>query len=193
MSSVTFICNLALSNIGKGTINDIDEASAEANVCNLHYEKVRDIALQGFSWSWAMKAQTLPQLANDWTERFQFAYRRPQDCLKILRLVPDVDVRNDRVLLDYAVRGALIYCDQPTAMLEYIARIDDPTKYPPLFQEALGWALAAKIALPLTKDQSIRKDAYQIAAQAMNAAQTADANEEAVFWNVRSELIEARN
>jgi hypothetical protein len=192
MTSITAICNIALSNIGKGDINDYSEASEEARQCRLHYPFVRDTALQSFEWSWAIKRQALAELSNTWTERFQFEYRRPTDCLKPLRIVSELADGRDHAEVEYSIKGTSILCSHPDAVLEYIENVEDPGRFPPLFREALCWALASKIALPLTKDREIRKDAYDAARQAMSAARVADANEVPTFWSQPSSLIDVR-
>lgn len=48
MPSVIEICNLALSAIGQGIINALDEHSPQAEACSLHYESARDAVLREF-------------------------------------------------------------------------------------------------------------------------------------------------
>ncbi len=192
MTSVVSICNLALSNIGKGTISDINEASAEAQQCKLQYYNCRDTLLQAHPWTFARKVQALAALANDWESRWAYRYQKPSDCLKIVRLVPDIDFPDDIDPAPHGLRASSIYASYSPVFLEYTRLEDDPTKYPPLFADALAWSLSARIAMPLTRDQSIRKDAYQMAVAATSAAQTADANDEPRRYNVEASWIAAR-
>lgn len=178
MTSVVAICNLALSNIGKGTISDISEGSAEARQCRLHYDVCRNSLLQQFPWMFARKVQSLAALENDWPERWSYRYQRPSDCLTIIRLVPALDRADDTEPAPHGLRAGSVYADHSPAFLEFTREEADPIKYPPLFVDALAWALAARIAIPLTKDQSMRKDAYQLAISAQSAAAAADANSE---------------
>jgi len=193
MTSVVSLCNIALDHIGVPSIADLDEASEEARKCNLHYALTRDTMLQGYPWLFAKKTLVLAEVANVWEERWEHSYTRPSDCLKVRRIVPEIDRGEETNPIPYSVGEGLIFCNSSPAKLEYTKRFEDPAKFPPLFQEALTWALASKICIPLTKDQSLRKDAYQLASQTLNAAQTADANEELSFWDVSSQLIEARS
>jgi hypothetical protein len=192
MSSVTTICNLALSNIGKKTIADINEASTEAKTCRIHYALTRDTMLQAYEWEFAKTTVDLAEVTNIRSERWQRAYARPQNCLKPLRIVQDVYVPDDTDEVPYAATEGLIFCDLSPAKLEFIQRFEDPSRFPPLFEDALSWALAAKIAIPLTADQSSRKDAYQIARSSLDTAKTADANENQTTWANNSALIDAR-
>ncbi len=177
MTSNVSICNLALSNIRKPSISDMNEASEEARQCKLHFEIARDTLLQLYPWEFAKKAQALAPIANDWTSRWGYAYARPTDCLKILRIVPEIDFPNDIDPPQHGLRAGAIYTGFDPAWLEFTSKEIDPSKFPPLFVDAFAWALAARLALPLTGDRSIRADAVQMASAARVAAETADANE----------------
>jgi hypothetical protein len=56
--------------------------------------------------------------------------------------------RDDQVLL----------CDYLTPTLIYTSKITNPEKFPPVFGDALAWAIAKEIALPLTKKPSLKKE-----------------------------------
>jgi len=193
MTTVVEICNLALSSLGKGVpISALDEASEEARQCKQHYGFARDWLLQQFEYQFARKVLALPSLTNDWAERWGYRYSKPNDCLKIIRIVPPIDDADD-LPISYGVRGASVYTDDETAKLEYTFRQEDPSTYPPQFVDALAWALAARIAFPLTRDRQIRADAVQMAAELRHAAEDADANNEINSYVVPAAHIEARN
>lgn len=199
MSSVVYICNLALGNIGKDSISSIDEASAEARACKQFYDIVLSTALQSYTWRWAVKTEALAQKTNDRENRWLFAYQRPVDCLKIIRVVDesltDYMPYGDGIKAgghDYAVEGDTIYCDLSPAFLQYTQKLNDPARFPPLFVDAVAMALSARIAFTITRDLKIRADAVTLAGQAMEAARMADANEVRETSDWPSEAIEAR-
>lgn len=184
MTSVVSICNLALANIAKKDINSLTEASAEARACNRFYEVTRDILLQAYPWRFAGKTQSLAQLTNDKPGAWAYAYRRPTDCLKVRWIRPEYSLTDpcpqslqDEISNPYEIEGEMIYCNLSPAFLRYTFRLTDPTKFPPLFVEALAWHLAVRIAMPLTRDPKIRADAFQLAMAAKGSAEMADANE----------------
>jgi hypothetical protein len=199
MTSVVSICNLALSNMAKDNISDLDEASPEAKLCKQFYEHVRDTILQAYPWRFARKTASLAEIANTKEDRWLYAYRRPTDCLKVIRL-------NDANLADYLpysdgivggafaydLEGTSLFCDLTPAYLEYTVRLEDPTKFPPLFVEALAWHLAVRLAMPITRDPKARADAYQLAMRMQNEAAVADANEVRETSDFASEMVEAR-
>lgn len=187
------ICNIALSShLGAGTINSLNEQSPEAAVCNLHYEPARDMVLQSYPWSFAQRVEPLAPLSNDRPQAWAQRYARPAACLKLLRITPTANWPVDAPLDAYQLLGQSIYCNIAQAYIEYTFLETDVSKYPPLFAEALAVTLAARMAMPITRNESIRKNLANDAAAAMIRAQTADANERGDTANFRPGGIQAR-
>lgn len=209
MSSDVFICNLALGNIGKPTINALTEKSAEARECSRFFEHTRDLLLQAYPWRWAGKTAALAEITNDKPGEWGYAYRKPTDCLKVRYVRPQYDATTELTLLDqspeavrqreaqwikipYELEGTSLYCGLSPALLRYTYRITDPTKFPPMFIEAFGWHLAVRLAMPLTKDPKVRADAFKLAMSMQSAAETGDANEQRETSDIDSDLVQAR-
>lgn len=199
MASIVSICNIALSNLGKDNINALSESSAEARACNQFYEHVRDTLLQGYPWRFAGKTQSLAQVANDKLGAWRFAYNRPTDCLKARWVRPQYSTIDptpqtlaEEIATPYDIDGQTVYCDLSPAFLRYTFRLTDPTKYSPLFIEALSWHLAVRLAMPLTRDPKIRADAFQLAMQTQGVAEVADANEVRENSDHDSEFVTGR-
>jgi len=200
LSSVVFICNLALTNLAKPPISSIDEESAEAAACKQYYAHVRDVLLKAHPWRFAAKTEALAEVTNLKANRWGYAYQRPADCLKVRRI-------SDESLADYlpsdgslvvaggfhhAIEGQTIFCDVSPAYLTYTFQLTDPAQFPADFIEALGWHLAVRLAMPLTRDPKIRADAYQLAVRTTASAAASDANEVRETSDSPSEVIEAR-
>lgn len=199
MSSEVFICNLALSSIGAATISSLTEASAGAIACNNFYAHTRDTLLQWHPWNFAKKVIALAELDITDDTSWLYRYERPSDCLKIRHLSDasflkpvTVDAGGSLGHWKHEVRGNSIYCDLSPAYLNYTFRNEDPTLYPPLFQEALAFALAVRLAMPLTADPKLRAEALQLSRIARDAAAVADANEEINSAEISAEMFEAR-
>jgi hypothetical protein len=199
MTSEVAICNLALSNLGKQNISALTEASTEAALCNQFYEHSRDVLLQGYPWRFARKTASLAALANTREERWQYAYKRPNDCLKIRRISTELFLDylpyEDGVVAGghaYDLEGTTIFCDLSPVYLEYTWRITDPATFPPLFVDALSWHLAVRLAMPLTRDPKVRADAFQLAQRMQSEAAVADANEVRETSDYPAEMNEAR-
>lgn len=200
MTSVVSICNLALSNLAKDNIQDLDEGSTEAKLCKQFYEHSRDTLLQVFPWRFARKTGSLAELTNTKDKRWAYAYKRPTDCLKVRRVTDEAQIDylsygEGAVAGGYAydIEGTTIFCDLSPAFLDYTWRVNDVTKFPPLFVDALAWHLAVRLAMPITRDPKIRADAFQLASKMQNEAASADANEVRETSDYPAEMMEARS
>jgi hypothetical protein len=186
MTSVVAVCNLALSHLGKDNINDLAEASAEARACNQFYSFTRDLLLQAYPWRFAGKTLAPASVTNDKPGAWGYAYNRPNDCLKVRWVRPEYsqvdylprDAGTPECLCDpHEIEGQTIYCNLSPAFLRYTFRLTDPTRYSPMFIDALALHLAVRLAMPLTRDPKARADAYQLARAMQGQAEAADANE----------------
>ncbi|UPK31824.1 hypothetical protein IVB18_26200 [Bradyrhizobium sp. 186] len=200
MASIVSICNLALSNLGKDNINALSEPTPEARACNQFYEHTRDLLLQGYPWRFATRTIALALVTNDKAGKWAYAYKRPNDCLKVLWLRPSYSADNpcqqteqEEIANPYEIEGEVIYCNLSTAFLRYIVRLVDPTKFPPLFVEALSWHLSVKLSMPLTRDPKVRADAFQLAQRTQGAAEMADANEVRETSDIDSDFLKGRS
>jgi hypothetical protein len=192
MSSVVAICNLALAHIRGGTINSIDEASAQARACKQHYDQTRRALLASYPWGWAQKRETLAAVTNDRTLRWAYAYARPADCVHFIGIADDGSTANEPDPAAHEIVGRTIYAALSPGVAIYTADQTDPTKYPPLFIDAFAAALAARIALQITGDRALRNDTLQLAKQTFDAAAAADANEDTDRPDYVPEMIAAR-
>lgn len=199
MASIVSICNLGLSNLGKENIGALTEASAEARACNQFYEHTRDTLLQSYPYRFAGKTLSLASVTNDKPGAWLYAYRRPNDCLKvrwIRREYATVDLcpqtMQEEIANPYEIEGETIYCNLSPAFLRYTFKLIDPTKYSPLFVDALSWHLSVRLAMPLTRDPKVRADAFQLAMRMQGAAEMADANEVRETSDHDSDLVAGR-
>lgn len=199
MASIVSICNLALSNIGKENINALSEASAEARACNQFYEHARDLLLQSYPWNFADKTVALAEVVEPTFGKWNHAYQRPADCLKVRWIFPYSGDDQPRIAdcdaakIPFDVDGGLIFANASPAVLVYTARIEDSSQFTPLFVDALSWHLATRLAMPLTRDPKARAEAYQLAQEMTRLAREADANETRTNYQINSALIEGRN
>ncbi len=209
MASEIDICNIALSHLGDAaTVASIDppEGSAQAEHCARFYPMARDALLEAHPWAFATRRVLLAELVNNWPQ-WQYAYARPTDCLKVLAVLskdaPD-DYQTTPVWpypeaqpapgAMYAAQipqpytceindqGAqVIYTNQEDAMMRYIARITDTTRYSYNFTMALTWALASMLAGPIIKGAEGRAEAQrcsQFAEQWLLRAKALDAQQQ---------------
>lgn len=163
MASEIDICNLALAHLGdNATVASIDppEGSAQAEHCARFYPMARDALLELHSWKFATRRATLAQLENAWAQ-WDYAYAKPADCLRVIGVIPadmsdDLLVEGVEQTQNFTVEigdslNEVILTDQADAVVRYIARQTDASKFPPLFIMALAHQLAAMMAGPVLK------------------------------------------
>lgn len=199
MSSEVAICNLALSAIGGDNINAMSDAGTEAKACRQFYAHTRDLLLQMYPWRFAGKTAALAALVdNDKEGRWLAAYARPTDCLKVRWVRQAYSPADAHITAaqevgnPYEIEGSTIYCNLSPAFLRYTYRLTDPTKFPPMFIEALAAALAVRLAMPITRDSKVRADMWQLAERTRAQAEMLDANEERETSDHDSDLVGGR-
>jgi hypothetical protein len=152
MSSKVEISNLALSHVGVGKhISNIEtEKTEEATTCKLMYPVALGYLLENYRWPKFVQTPTLALVSENPTSEWAFAYRRPNDAARILRLVSGykVDTPETRILFTEANddAGTLIYTDQPEAQAEIVIKDPDPRFFSSSFAMALSYKLAILIA-----------------------------------------------
>lgn len=163
MASAVDISNLAMSHLGQDAIIaaiDPPDGSIEAQHCATFYPIARDEMLERHAWGFARRRAQLanvelPATVTEW----QFGYQVPADCITPLAvLIPgDTDAANTQDFTwesDEDGNGVL-YTNVEDAVLRYTARVEDTTKFTPLFVIACARLLAHYAAGPITKDKSI--------------------------------------
>lgn len=190
-TSVVAICNRALSRIGAASISALTEASEQARACSVHYAACRDELLAEHPWRFASSRQTLATVDVDGPAGWDVVYARPADCLRPMALEPEAagcgrTFWHDGPLFcaspepvrspPWAEWGAYILSNEPDAVLAYVARIEDPTRFPPLFAGVLTWRLAVELASVMTDDVGRMDLARRQADRLLSSALAANAN-----------------
>ena len=166
MASIVQICNIALSRTGQSQrIDSLTERSLAAEVCALHYDNCRDLALSEFDWPFAETRVALADIGRP-TGAWQYRYRYPTDCLKAryiavpgAEVVPFISRITFKVASDSG--GSAILTNQLDAELVYTASIEDSSRYSPAFVSALAWLLCAEIAAPMKASPQVYASAFQ--------------------------------
>lgn len=181
MSSEVDICNLALSNLGdEATVTSIDpaEGSAQADRCATFYPMARDELLETHAWPFAKSRVALAERVNP-TRQWAYCYAAPANLLRVLA-VQSVDAPDDEVafVIDERLKPGLgsmlattdpfdieshpddgelvIYTNTPQAMVRYTRRMQDTTKFSPLFTTALAALLSSKLAGSVVRGEAGR-------------------------------------
>lgn len=192
MASEVDICNVALSHLGdSATVASLDppEGSAQAEHCARFYPMARDALLSLHTWSFATRRTVLAQLAIA-APGWAYAYTLPTDALDIFAIVApgDVDpgsscmpVRQHPYVREANANGnQVIYCNVEDAIARYSMRVEDTTRFSPLFVSALTWQLASMLAGPIIKGDAGMAEAkrcLQMVQVFLAQARVADANQ----------------
>lgn len=147
--TVLDICNMALSRLGESPITAIDpNGNLPARLCYMHYHPVRREVLCAHRWSFATCTANLLSSENTSPgSMHQLRHSLPADCLRVLA----VNTRS------WTLRGRAIYTTTPGVRLLYIADVEDPALFEPLFTEALTLRLAWKLCIPLINSTTARQ------------------------------------
>lgn len=175
MASEVDICNLALGHLGdNATVASLDppEGSAQAEHCARFYPIARDSLLELHAWNFATRRVQLAELTNTWVQ-WDHAYAKPADCIRMLAVIPPNVADDYTTAVGFSPNGVpmlgstavpqnyvvelnddlaeVILTDQEDAVLRYIARVTDTTKFSPLFVMTLAHHLASMLAGPVLK------------------------------------------
>jgi len=201
------ICNKALAKIGiRGAfVADMrNDDSEEAEVCAVLYDDLRDACLAAFPWPFATLRRVLARIdaaVEPARDGWAFVYAMPTGCLQPRKMWPagqgERSLRSDQ-RIPFAIEKALagddqvILCDLETPVLFYTARVEDVTKFTPLFVDAFAYLLGAEIAPSLTSKASIEQSARQRYFLKISEAQAASLNSQQEDVAPEPEALAAR-
>lgn len=159
MASQADICNIALGMLGATTrIQSINEDSAEAIACKIHYDTALGQILRTYPWSWSKKRVYLALVGEEVVTNWAYAYAYPADCVRIWSLVagttrnPDIAQSIPYELGNYE-NHKVVLTDQYQAEAIYSARITSTGMFDDQFVEAFANLLASKMAVSFAKPE----------------------------------------
>jgi hypothetical protein len=153
------IANRALQKLGAKRISSLTQDAPNARSMNAAFERVRDAELRRYDWTFAIKRASIAAdgASPDWGDYKR--YSLPNDFLRLIR--DDESGAN----VDWRIEGLYILTgDAAPLKIKYIARIEDPNFYDPLFAEAFAGRLAMECAKEITdstSDKESVKDDYK--------------------------------
>ena len=181
MASEVGICNSALSKIGvTQAITSLTEGTKNANACNEQYEKLRDDALRGHVWNFAVQRVKLAQSSTVPAFGYDHQYPLPADWL---RTVSVHDNNAGTGALDYRLEteggdGRVIVTSADEVYLRYVSRVTDPNRMTADFREALALKLAAELAIPIAQSGTLHDRMEASFERKMRRARGTDAIED---------------
>ena len=177
-NSTVELCNRALDLIGTNSITSLNDNSKAARLCNRNYGPVRDAVLRSYPWNCAMARARLPALVTSPAFGYARAFQLPQGpdpayCLRVWEIngEPAEDI-------DYQIEGRTIVTDEAAPLdIRYVARIEDPTQFDPLLDDAIAARLAVDIAFSLVSNATLVTELRNAYVAKMNEARMIDARE----------------
>lgn len=199
MVSVPGVCNIALSRIGETQfIDNLEEDTAPARVCNVLWEFCRNVVNESFPWVFATAQEDLSALDDDYArEGWTYAYALPSDCVTVLRLYSGSrqTAQEDRppfALEGHETLGRLLLSDWEDPTLIYIRRVEDITKWSHLAIDALAWRLASELALAVPNKAQLAGGALQSYYAALAKAGSAEFRQGQEDVQLDSEFVRIR-
>lgn len=168
ISKIT-IFNEALALLPSDPVQDADEISVEARECRRSYKSVVGALLEIYHWNLATKRVVLAATTNDRDTEWSYAFARPSDMAYPVGMM-DVSGRGwggwviqNRVAMLGPLKlfqqvGGTFYSALETSTLEYTSFDITEADFSPLFKDMVVLELAARICMPITKDDKRAAD-----------------------------------
>jgi hypothetical protein len=185
------IFNKALAAIGRTRfLSSTASTFVEGVHCRAEWDGARQAVLSAHEWGWL--AVQLPmcngsECVCEATGQPAYNYPRPPDALRIAAVM---DAEGGRVKWQ-AVNG-VIQSPVEAVAIRYIPDSDDPTGWPSAIVDAVVYELAARIAIPLTRDGQLAKAMKQGSLLYLGTAVSRDSSEVKYGGDTENRYAKAR-
>lgn len=172
--SIVNICNIGLIAIGQDPINTLADRTKRAILCSLRYDQIRREVLRSHNWNCAKKRALLNASSTPPAFGYGVAYDLPADFLRFYTEDEDQAFPKPDWVIE---NGQVLSNDDGPLEIIYIFDLQDCTKFDALLVAALGEAIGAALAKPLTQDAGEEAAALARAEGKVAAARTASSQE----------------
>jgi len=181
----TEVCNMALSYLGEpGRLTNVDtDTTREAELCRQFLPLARDELIERHPWDFALRSVRPTKRSASPRVDYKYAYDYPEGVASVLGLVrSDVDYNYKTMgttgQYEYTVElddngDRVLLTDLDDALMLYVAKVTDPTKWSTTFTSALAWRLVFHMAGAVIKGEEGSKKAVAAAGMAERALRTA--------------------
>lgn len=168
MANLVEISNIALTHLGHGTINSMDQGVEAARKCKLLIQPAIDATLRAYNWNCATERANLTRSGDDPAFGFDYKFVLPNNCLRVIRME----------YIDYAfkIEGRFLLTDESEAKIIYIKRIL-VGQMDVLLSQAVAAKLALDLAFSLTNSASMQEAMAKLYTYKLQEAQQIDAQE----------------
>ena len=145
---------MALGKIGAQRINNFDDTSEktpQSIYCRLFYEPTRDALIRSHFWRFASARKILSQDSNDPVFEYDNQFILPVDFLRLRSFYDSNGSPTSTTYYSYSIEGDRLLTNDSTCYIRYTKRVEDASKFDPLFVEVLVLELALKLGGALGK------------------------------------------
>lgn len=194
------ISNKALLRCGvTARISDPAEGSRESKVIDDVWDETYRLLLEDHGWAWATR-RVVPALAEEQPNaEWGFRYVLPTDCALVLKIQGSARNAGFGQAVKWQPEGdpvsgqAGILTDERDPVLVYVSSEIPITHWPANFADALAWALANEIAMPLSDDADVAIATAKLAFIGISKCKARDANNRERDNEPDNELIRSRS
>jgi hypothetical protein len=173
-SSVVQICNIALGWLGSKPITSLNDRSRTAELCLINYEPIRDAVLETRCWTFAEARATsttqdvpgspgtnhscdegYPEWGDGWVHTI------PDCMLTVFRVYLDRDISKPRQA-EWTRHNQYIIANSENVHMWGVRAEANPTRYTNLFVQALAARIAADLCIPITQNQKLQVDMWNL-------------------------------
>ena len=176
MPSTTEVVNAALKLLGGAVIGSLDDGSTNAGYASAFYDILLDDMLREHEWDFATKRRKLSQLAAAPVYEFDHAYAIPDDWIRTIQ-ISDNDAGVGSVIYKQETLNGqrVILASREDLWMRYVYRAIDPGLWSVDFTQAMVFALARDLAIPVASSTSQLQLRGSQAARALAKARSTDA------------------
>lgn len=159
------VCNMALALVGDRRISLLNEEAQATDplvrYCAEFYPQAREEALAAHRWTFAKHVVELVRRVEPFTvDGFQYVHVLPEDCLRVLNLLPGVinadTTRSYSGRVDkFKIMGRNVRSGESYLALKYIRNVENPNEWTPHFRSAVARLLAHYLSGPIANDPAM--------------------------------------
>jgi hypothetical protein len=145
----TDIINKAIRALAEASVAASINESVAAREAESAYEMCRLSLLESHPWDFALKQVVSTKETSTPLFGYTYQHAKPTDFVRWVE---------EEENLPFKPVGEKIHADSDELELLYVYDVSDVAKFSPSFSEALGYKIAADIALVVTDKESVRND-----------------------------------
>lgn len=182
--SITDICNEAIGDVPAHPITGLDDKRKEGRECARFISGCVSELIAYHDWDFVERRVALAEVANTREGEWLRAFKLPNQIISPIRLIPDYSAtanlavstgqtteqvagpvvvtpilyyRGTRLAtepIEYEIADGILYTDLPTPILEYSTDALEPSKWTPLFAQAVIALLSSRIYRPILGEKA---------------------------------------